>query len=349
MAHNAGEAVIGARAWAPAGDWLTRIGAPLLALSYPFVLLAYRAAIDGALRAADGGAGWWIAALAGLVAAYGVPLLALVLALRLAAAAAAPAPRRVALLAVAAPPLLNLLGPFHGPLPELGVWGVFWAVLAGVAFAGARGAAPAVFRPAAGASVARRVHITAIIGIGIAIFLLFHVVNQLSGLAGAGTYDRVMKLGRVIYRSAWIEPILLTLIFLQLLSGLYLLWRDSVGTQDRLRTLQIATGGYLIFFLLSHLNATLLFGRQVLHGDTGFAFATGGPDGLLRAERLIPYYGLAVFFALLHVALGLRRALLARRVRKERADRLVTVVAVGGAVLALVIIAGLCRASLPFA
>jgi hypothetical protein len=314
MARNASDAMIGARPLAPAGDWVLRTTAPALALSYPFVLLAYRAAIDAALPAADGGARWWVAALAGLIAAYGVPLLALAIALRLAAAGAAPAARRAALLAVAAPPLLNLLGPFHGPLPELATWVVFWALLAIVGLVGGRGAAPAVYRPAVGAASARRIHTTTIIGIGIAAFLLFHVGNQLSGLSGAATYDDVMKLGRVVYRSALIEPVLLALIFLQLLSALYLLWRDSVGPQDRFRTLQIATGG---------------------------------PDGLLRAERLIPYYGLAVFFALLHVALGLRRALLERKVRKARADRLVVVVAAAGAVVALVIIAGLCRACLP--
>ncbi|MFO1402333.1 MAG: hypothetical protein U1F30_14170, partial [Steroidobacteraceae bacterium] len=185
------------------------------------------------------------------------------------------------------------------------------------------------------------------IGAGIAVFVLFHVGNQLTGLSGPDTYDQLMKLGRVVYRSSIVEALLVTLIFVQLASGLYLLWRDAAGPQDRLRTLQLASGTYLIFFLLSHLNATLVFGRRVLHGDTGWAFATGGPGGLVHAERLVPYYGFAVLFALLHLALGVRRLLLKTHVRRARADAFVVVTGVLGAAIALAILAGMFGLRLP--
>ncbi|MCC7412626.1 MAG: hypothetical protein IT495_13485 [Gammaproteobacteria bacterium] len=202
-------------------------------------------------------------------------------------------------------------------------------------------------RAAPGPAAARTLHAAVLIGAGIAAFVLFHVGNQLTGLAGSDTYDHLMKLGRVVYRSSLIEPLLVVLIFVQLASGLYLLWRDAAGPQDRLRTLQLASGCYLVFFLLSHLNATLIFGRRVLHGDTGWAFATGGPGGLVHAERLIPYYGFAVVFALLHLALGVRRLLLRRHVRRSRADGVVLATGVLGALIALAILAGMLGLRVP--
>jgi hypothetical protein len=321
--------------------------AAALACVYPFALAGFHAAIDGALRTQDGGIGPWSIALGCMVLAYAIPLAALWMALHLAQGGATPAAQRMALLVIAAPPILNLLSLVRAPVPDIWVWAIFWvlALIGLVATGGAGRAAPQ--RAPAGAALLRRLHGAGVIGIGIAAFLLFHVGNQLSGLSGAAAYDQVMRLGRLVYRAAWVEPLLVSFVLLQLLSGLYLLWRDSVAPHDRFRTLQIAAGCYLIFFLLSHLNATLLFGRRVLHGNTGFSFATGGPDGLLRAERLIPYYGLAVFFALLHVALGLRRVLLRRNVRQAGADGFVVAVAAVGGVVALAIMVGLCSASLP--
>lgn len=347
MPHDAPGVSIGAPTRPALAGRLPSIVAPALALAYPYLLMAYRGAIDRALHGTDGALWPWLSALGLLALGYGVPVAALLLALRLAAANAAPAARRLALLAVAAPPMWVLWSSIHGSLPLRGPWVALWGLLLLAGWAGGRGSARPAPSPLAGAALARRIHANALVSLTFAAYLLFHVANQLSGLLGAATYDRVMKLGRVVYRSPLVEPILVGVILLLLLSSLYLLWRDSVVRQDRFRTLQLAAGCYLIFFLLSHLNAALVFGRRFLNGNTGFAFATGGPAGLLRSESLLPYYGLAVFFALLHVVLGLRHALLRRGARKERADRLVVLVGTAGAVVALAIMAGLVRSSWP--
>lgn len=340
MAREATDVLAATQPVGVGGHWLPRVSAPLLALCYPFVLMAYRGAIGPALGA-GGGAVQWAAALALLVLAYAIPLATLAVAIRLAAARASPAARRIALLAVAAPPMLVLFASYRGALPQNTIWAVFWAALAAVALLASGDTRGPVRTPATGAAVARKTHMNALIGIGIAAYLLFHLANQLGGWLGAERYDRLMDIGRTVYRSTYIEPILIGLIALQLASALYLYWRDSVGPQDRFRTLQIASGCYLVFFLLSHLNATLVFGRLFLGGNTGFAFATGGPGGLLRSDMLIVYYGLAVFFAMLHVALGVRHRMLLRGAKRVRANRMVTVAAATGAVVAVVIIAGL--------
>jgi hypothetical protein len=331
--------------------FLSGLPAIALALCYPFALLGFRGAADGALHSPGGGPGLWAIAVACMLAACAVPLLALWRAMRLATTGGAPYARRVTLLAVAAPPICTLLPSLlPAAVPDTRAWVALWCLLA-VAGLAARGTSPRTppltHRPAPGSATLRTVHAAVLIGSLIAMFVLFHVGNQLTGLAGPDSYDQLMKLGRVVYRSSFIEPLLVTLIFVQLLSGLYLLWRDAAGPQDRLRTLQLASGCYLIFFLLSHLNATLLFGRRVLHGDTGWAFATGGPGGLVHAERLVPYYGFAVIFALLHLALGVRRLLLRSHVRRVRADAFVVTIGVLGAVIALAILAGMFGARLP--
>lgn len=345
---NRASGVSTARSTLIASAFLSGLPAIALALCYPVALLGFRGAVDGALRA-PGGSPWLrVVAVACMLAAGAVPMLALWRALHLAASGGAPFARRVTLLAVAAPPIYTLLGSLlPATLPDFGSWVALWCLLAVPGLAGARDTPLPAPRAAPGSAAARRLHAAVLVGAGIAAFVLFHVGNQLTGLSGPDTYDHLMKLGRVVYRSSLIEPLLVALIFVQLASGLYLLWRDAAGPQDRLRTLQLASGSYLVFFLLSHLNATLIFGRRVLHGDTGWAFATGGPGGLVHAERLIPYYGYAVFFALLHVALGVRRLLLRSHVRRARTDAFVVTIGVLGTLIALAILAGMFGVRLP--
>ena len=320
------------------------IAAAAAALFYPFALMGFHASVNKAFVQPYSNSSLWLWLIAAICmsAAFAVPLLALGTAMRLGETGGAPYARRVTLLAVASPAILNLLGGTIGnAVPETWVWVIFWSVLLFAGMARTGDAHPSAPRLQPGAARARQFHTAAVVGVVIGLFVLFHVGNQLTGLSGPVTYDRVMKTGRLIYRSSMVEPILITVVLLQLASGIYPLWRDSTGRQDRFRTLQIASGCYLIFFLLSHLNAVLLFGRRVLHGDTGWVFATGGPDGLLRSDRLIPYYALAVFFALVHLALGARRLMLKRNVNRSWADRLVYGVAMIGSVVAVAAILGM--------
>lgn len=90
----------------------------------------------------------------------------------------------------------------------------------------------------------------------------------------------------------------------------------SFSTQaiDPFKSFQIASGVYLLFFLVSHVNAVLILARAYLGIEPDWAFASGAPAGLLLDAwncRLIPLYGYA-FFAVAHPVSGLRMLLLAR-------------------------------------
>jgi hypothetical protein len=151
------------------------------------------------------------------------------------------------------------------------------------------------------------------------------VANHLTGLAGAGTYDAVMKVFRHVYRTDTLQPLLVALFFFQIGTGLFLVWRHTAAPSDRFRTFQIASGVYLAFYVLGHMDSVFIFARTYLGIDTGWGFATGAPTGLVRDPwniRLVPHYWLGVFFVLAHLAAGIPAVELRRIQPVPRGTRL---------------------------
>jgi len=107
----------------------------------------------------------------------------------------------------------------------------------------------------------------------------------------------------------------------------------------------LATGAYLAFFILTHMNSALVSARA-LHGiDPGWAWATAAPTGLLRdawSIRLVPHYALGVFCVLVHLACGLHGVLLAHGATRSAVDRAWAAGVALAAVVAAAIVAGLC-------
>lgn len=322
--------------------------APAAALIYPFALAGFHAAIT---PASGVGAWAWPAAAASLALAFAVPALALLAAMRLAGSGGATVARRraawVALLAVAAPPMFTLLGVvlymLHDPIPDTWAWAGLWtALLALVLLAGDRTFAPAPPRLVpAGLRVSHGIAALAVV----VIFLAFHVANHFFGLLGPETHTGVMKLGRVVYRAAVIEPMLVLLFLALVAGGLRLVWLHAATPTDGFRTFQMASGIYLMFFILGHMNSVFIFARTYLGIETGWGFATGAPSGLVQDAwniRLVPHYALGVFFVLTHLASGGRVVLLAHGARAAQADRVPIVGAWLAGAVALAIILGMC-------
>jgi succinate dehydrogenase hydrophobic anchor subunit len=120
---------------------------------------------------------------------------------------------------------------------------------------------------------------------------------------------------------------------------------------DRFRAFQVASGVFLAVYILGHMNSVFIYGRAYLGIDTNWAFATGAPAGLIKDAwniRLVPHYGLGVFFVVAHVFAGARAVMLSHGVHKPIADRLMIGGAIFGALLAFVIILGMCGARLNF-
>jgi len=161
-----------------------------------------------------------------------------------------------------------------------------------------------------------------------------------------------MKIGRHVYRNVVIQPILVGLFFFQVGSGLYLATRYMAAPMDRFRAFQIASGVYLAFYVVGHMDSVFVFARTFLGIDTDWGFATGAPTGLLKDPwniRLVPHYALGIFFVLGHLAAGLRIVLLSHGARKQAADRVMVGGAIAAGLIATAIILAMCGLRLPFA
>ena len=277
----------------------------LAAMCYPFWLRAAHL-LDGPAR------------MPALLAALAMPMVAAALWLR----GATETPRSVferrarqlALLAFAAPPLfvfisfaMRMLG---RPLPEPLAWVMLWSAAALWVTAGdSKAPAPAVQAPDA---AARLVH--GCIAALVLAFVAFHLFNHLIGWLGPQAHAAVMRWGRRLYRLPAVEAMLVVLLLLQIAFGAWLAWRWSARGVDRYRAVQVATGVYVGFFLLTHMNSALVSARLLSGTETDWAWAAAEPIGLLRdawSIRLLPHYGLGVFCMLAHLACGLRTVVLA--------------------------------------
>lgn len=331
---------------------------PLAALLYPFLLDAFHANItpvisgqsaEPALRSA--------AAALFLLLAFIAPIGALVGAMTLGELARPSVTQRrarnIALLAVAAPPLFVFLGVgsymLHNPVPDTWVWIAFWlgmTTLAGLW----RNETPAS-PPANAAPASLRVAHALSAGI-IAMFLAVHLANHLTFILGPDIYRAVMRAMRHIYRQEFVQPVLALLFLFQVGSGVYLATHFDVRPMDRFRTFQIASGIFLAAYVLGHMDSVFVFARLYLRIDTGWAFATGAPSGLVKDAwniRLVPHYGLAAFFVLSHLAAGGRSILLAHGVARRFADRFLISSATAAGLVAFVIMLGMCGAKLTLA
>jgi len=316
------------------------------AILYPLVLKRFHVAVTGAGLFGDS-AGPFEAA-AWLAIAFLLPLTCLAFALGRGPfallAPAGPKSRGAALVALTAPPLFVLVGVvssmLHSPVPELATWVAGWALF-GLGIALAR---PVARREATIASDRLRVAhgISAAL---ITLFVAFHLFNHLMGLMGPHAHARVMRAGRLVYRSDLGQPVLVGLLLFQVATGLVLAWRwvRSDLTLDRL--IQVGAGTYLAAFILAHLNSALISARLIRHIDTNWAWATSAPKGLIMSAwgiRLLPHYALGVLFVIAHLFSGLRGILLAHRVQPMTVDRIWQ----GGMLLAVVasalIACGLC-------
>ncbi|MCR4470474.1 hypothetical protein [Burkholderia sp. SCN-KJ] len=235
--------------------------------------------------------------------------------------------QRLAHFTFASPPLFVIVGVFLYLMKINGADGKVWlgiwaaalcltmlAVLANSALdnrvAGARHLAPVrVMHGVASATI-------------ILVFLFPHLSNHALGIFGAHTHKAVMLVLRHVYRAGWIEPILITLVVFQIVSGLVLLLPKLGEKRDLLGTLQTASGAYLVVFIASHINAVFVLARY-FGTDSDYAWATALPNGLIGDAwdvRLIPHYSLGVWLVLVHIVCGLRTVMLAHGVSVPRAN-----------------------------
>jgi hypothetical protein len=333
-------------------DKLRRLIPAAGAISYPFWLDAFHSAVSpagGPLSAAR----IFGAALC-LLAATAMPLLGMTCAFWMTRAATWAAPslfelraRRLAYVTIGAPPLFVLTGVGLSLLQlhvsdEL-VWVVVWlAACLYVLLGSEREPAPMV--PVTGSIASWRV-VHGVAASVILVYVLFHLTNHLLGLLGPDVHAAMMKVGRLVYRSPVVEPILVALMLFQVMVGIRLAWRWSSLPADAFRVFQIGSGVYLAAFILTHLNSAFVSARAVHHIDTNWAWASGAPTGLIHdawSIRLVPHYALGVFFVLAHLCSGLRGVLIAHGVGATSVNRIWAAGLMLSALVSVAIMSGLC-------
>jgi hypothetical protein len=291
----------------------------LAAISYPFWLARFHASVDRST-------GLWPAA-PWLVLAFSVPLIGFGFAVWLSrpdapSDTAIVAARRFAYLVVAAPTLFVFMGVLNSiaktPVPDPWLWTAAWITI-GLLSA----LSPGRDGQSAGQGLKRWRIAHGVSALILVLFVLFHLGNHLMGLGGPDLHKAVMKLGRGVYRSRFVEPLLVAAFLFQVVTGLRLAWRWSGQKADGFRVFQVASGAYLALFVLGHMNSVFVYARTLLKIDTGWSFAVGGSAGMMRDAwniRLLPHYGLGVFLVLGHLAAGLRLVLLAHGVARPLAN-----------------------------
>lgn len=341
QSQAADERAVEARSGVAASLWM--LGPPLAALAYPHILKTFSAQI--ADRPSDPAGIAIVTAL--LLAAMSVPLYALYTAARLGRidhpSAFQVRARRLAFFSMAAPPLFVLFGVGLGlvgsPVRDVTAWTVCWAgatlygVVASRRTVEVQRVAPPKLRIFHGATAALLV-----------IFVAFHLSNHLVGLLGPDAHARVMAVGRTVYRSGAVEPLLIALLLTQIVTGGRLAWRWTTSGGDWHRTLQIGSGVYLGAFIVTHLNSALISARLVRDLPTNWAWASGAPEGLLYDAwniRLLPHYAFGVLFVAVHLSSGLRIVLMAHGVGQRAANMIWIAGAVAGAAVATAIVAAL--------
>ena len=335
---------------------LPMLAPPLAALLFPFALEGFHTNVTHIVASGDSTLSWLNAA-ACLALAFAMPLITMLAAMYFSEigrpTVAQLRAKRTALLAVAAPTLFVFLGVvlsmLHNAVPDTLPWVACWAIAIVVllrsdndapASAAAR-LVPAPLRVAHGVSALALVMI----------FLALHIANHLMFPAGEGSYDAVMKVFRHVYRNDLLQPLVVALFLFQVGTGLFFVWRLTAAPSDRFRTFQIASGVYLAFYVLGHMDSVFIFARTYLGIDTGWGFATGAPTGIVKDPwniRLLPHYWLGAFFVLAHLAAGARAVIIAHGVSKVFADQFMIAGAVVAAVIATVILLGMCGMRVQF-
>jgi succinate dehydrogenase hydrophobic anchor subunit len=273
-------------------------------LSYPFVpaLLSVSAGL------ATSGRAW---AVAGVLLSYGWSISAPVAAWFALGAADRvklnrrehPQVAREAVFAAIAAPWFVLSGVILGWVQLRGYQSAFWYLgLAGLAAAQWL-AAPK--RELARHQVWQRAHrISAVL---LVLFGVAHVGNHLAAVESLQTHVTVQNALRAVYRQPAIEALVVAAALAQVCSGWVIVSRVRLQRANGLRNLQVLAGSFLGMFFLSHLTG--VFSGRLQHIDTTFAWATGGPGGLLsnsRSPSFLPYYSLAVLAFGVHAAVAAR-------------------------------------------
>jgi succinate dehydrogenase/fumarate reductase cytochrome b subunit len=174
-------------------------------------------------------------------------------------------------------------------------------------------------------------------GMTLAVFIAMHLTNHLCALFSIEQHLAIMDMLRLVYRNPLGEVILLGAVLVQVPSGILLVKRKGWRGLPLAEWAQVASGGYLAFFLVAHVFAVMM-GRYFFHLDTNFYYASAVLFSPLWLYYVV-YYGLSVIAVFTHIgSIHYQKMLL--RTSSERAQiQAMMIVGVGLTVAVLILLA----------
>jgi hypothetical protein len=320
----------------------------LCALAYPSLLSLLSSAlvmVHGSTT--PNGVIVWVSVIASLTLALAVMLASFAVGLALGSPRAGNAEnaRSIAHLAFATPSLYvgfgNVAGALHAPSAVPIAWVTLWVLMAAILLRGPRSSPmAAAVKPTAHRRLAFAHGVSAC-----AILLLFvgpHIVNHVTGFWNGPAHIEVMNAARRIYRDDVVQPILLTLIAFQILSGGALMLQRMRLPSDLLGTVQTMSGVYVGIYFLAHMTA--VFVARDAGTDTNWSWLTRPNNSMLvslSSLRLIAHYWVGPIAIVTHVACGLRMVMLQHDVSPATGNRVAPALITAGVVTSSVILLAL--------
>jgi hypothetical protein len=148
--------------------------------------------------------------------------------------------------------------------------------------------------------LSRKVHF--LNGLVIGVFILSHLCVHLFALAGPQAHNGALKSVQWAYRNWFVEPLLVAALLAQIGVGLRLALRRlrAAGRKCVWAKLQLASGFYLLYFVLNHTIAAL-YTRYSAGLETNFWWVSGPLLHPKMAWWFYPYYALAVLSICVHI------------------------------------------------
>lgn len=137
-------------------------------------------------------------------------------------------------------------------------------------------------------------------GILLGLFIGLHIVNHLMIVNGADAHIIFMESIRKFYRNPFIEAFLLLAVVIQVSSGISLARKKWNHTPSIFEKLQLWSGLFFVYFLVSHTSVVLL-GRYIFHLDTNLYYGASPLNNNPLKFYFIFHYGLAILAFFTHV------------------------------------------------
>lgn len=179
------------------------------------------------------------------------------------------------------------------------------------------------------------------------VFILLHLFNHVSGIAGIEAYHAVQKTFRLFYKNPIVEPMLLLSITIQIILGIILLWKVRKPKRRTIWTrIQFWSGLIFLLTISQHLIA-FANAQYGLKLDTSFYWPASVMNAAPWAYYFGPYYFLMVSSLIAHIAVAIRAHHINKAVKNPSIDTImarnkancmaITMIVVGMIIAALIV------------